>query len=165
MTVDFRIGNAEIEIWEDTYELTVARLVLNEAPEFLNDSLTGKQNFRSMANRAYSEFIAEHNLKDFDDMFSDDSSRIHVITQDMLDCIVNARELHELTIGEKVPGWALANGFIVLPDGSYRFYTEEEVDIATKESNTDADLARLMWFEWWLKWALDNCERPAIYCY
>lgn len=27
----------------------------------------------------------------------------------------------------------------------------------------DPDYARLIWFEWWIKWALKNCEYPAIY--
>ena len=27
----------------------------------------------------------------------------------------------------------------------------------------DAHLARALWLEWWMNWALENCERPAIY--
>jgi len=27
----------------------------------------------------------------------------------------------------------------------------------------DATLARLTWLEFWIRWALDNCEHPAIY--
>jgi hypothetical protein len=26
----------------------------------------------------------------------------------------------------------------------------------------DAVLAKLIWYEWWIGWALENCERPAI---
>ena len=26
----------------------------------------------------------------------------------------------------------------------------------------DGMLARLLWLEWWIEWALTNCERPAI---
>lgn len=41
-------------------------------------------------------------------------------------------------------------------------------DEATKTSTTpdegkyDPYLARLIWLEWWMTWALDNCETPAI---
>jgi hypothetical protein len=27
----------------------------------------------------------------------------------------------------------------------------------------DADLARLLWLEWWMGWALTHCQNPAIY--
>lgn len=30
-------------------------------------------------------------------------------------------------------------------------------------SDEDGALARLEWLWWWVRWALDNCERPAIY--
>lgn len=26
----------------------------------------------------------------------------------------------------------------------------------------DSDLACLIWLEWWMKWALENCQNPAI---
>ena len=26
----------------------------------------------------------------------------------------------------------------------------------------DANLARLLWLAWWMRWALDNCETPAF---
>jgi hypothetical protein len=29
--------------------------------------------------------------------------------------------------------------------------------------NKDGVLAKLIWYEWWIKWALNNCEYPAIY--
>ncbi len=29
-------------------------------------------------------------------------------------------------------------------------------------SNYDYDLARLMWLEWWMQWAVKNCETPAF---
>lgn len=29
--------------------------------------------------------------------------------------------------------------------------------------NYDYDKARLIWLEYWMKWALKNCETPAIY--
>jgi hypothetical protein len=25
------------------------------------------------------------------------------------------------------------------------------------------DLARLVWYEWWMAWALNHCEHPAVY--
>jgi hypothetical protein len=30
------------------------------------------------------------------------------------------------------------------------------------EGKYDPHLARLMWLEWWMDWALANCETPAI---
>jgi hypothetical protein len=29
--------------------------------------------------------------------------------------------------------------------------------------NSDGDLLRLTWLTWWVNWAVENCERPAIY--
>lgn len=29
--------------------------------------------------------------------------------------------------------------------------------------NADMHLVRLTWLEWWVRWAVANCERPAIY--
>lgn len=26
----------------------------------------------------------------------------------------------------------------------------------------DYDLARLLWLDWWMRWAVENCESPAI---
>lgn len=50
------------------------------------------------------------------------------------------------------PGWPVpaegGNDF----DGPY---TPETI-------NLDGDLARLIWLEWWVRWALDSCAIPAL---
>lgn len=30
------------------------------------------------------------------------------------------------------------------------------------QEGEDAILARLIWYGWWMRWALDNCEHPAV---
>ncbi len=57
------------------------------------------------------------------------------LTEDHLTQVREARELWEKDHPEASPGW---------------------------HDHQDAALAKLIWYEWWMTWALKNCRIPAI---
>jgi hypothetical protein len=65
--------------------------------------------------------------------------------------IQKARAKWAKTHPDSIPGF-VSDGFI---KDEYR----EEID----EERADPILARLIWLDYWMSWALENCEHPAIY--
>ena len=59
----------------------------------------------------------------------------------------------------------LVDGDLARINQALEVYQVRYPDIAPAfgESDEAADLARLLWLRWWVKWALDTCESPALY--
>lgn len=66
-----------------------------------------------------------------------------------LELISAALARRRVKAGGRKPGWN--------PNADWRGNPHEDDD------KYDGDLARLMWLEWWVRWALAECEIPAIY--
>jgi hypothetical protein len=149
MGYTFSIGNAVPELSKEYGDLRAGWVVEHEeneaAPAFLNDELTGHSNSRSPSYSTWHEFCKE---ADIFDVFYDERGRIdcghpgcRILTQKDLLKVKSALDVWRID-HDKPPGFCGWNG--------------------EDEGKYDAVLARLIWLEWWMRWALENCETPAI---
>lgn len=170
MGYDIYIGQAVIDeecVDEDSPRLTV-RVIgveLPDAPAFPNDPLSEHRNSRSPSYTGWSNFLQAAGLSELfmnnDNglmcehpgcckLFESHYTRIH-----------GALEAWRQRHSDAVPRFSSVEwgGFIMRRDG-HGAVAVEPSDEATEE---DSILARLIWLDWWVRWALDNCTLPAIY--
>jgi hypothetical protein len=150
MGYTFTIGNAVPRHDKSDFphlwaEWKVQKASHPEAPTFPNDAMTSNGNARSPSYGVWSEFCREVGLYDF---FYDSRGNLHAghpgcigLTKEDADAISAA--LTRYRAKAKLPpgfeGWGYKG-----PD------------------RYDAWLARLIWLDWWTRWAVENCETPAI---
>lgn len=48
------------------------------------------------------------------------------------------------------------------PEAVPRFWYADVGNTGSPSAEADAHLARLVWLEWWARWAYAHCRRPAI---
>lgn len=159
MGYTFTIGNAVPKFNKDDDYLYAAwevqPMLHNDAPMFPNDELTGNGNSRSPSYISWHEFCTDTGIYD---VFYNKSGNLHaghpgcvMLKRSDLERVKAARE-----------AW---QGTSTLPPGFSCFPVYDEVTKTIRypdEGKYDAHLARLIWLEWWMSWALDNCETPAI---
>lgn len=156
MGYTFRIGNAEPYHSKEDGILSagweVKDITLDDAPSFPNDDMTGKSNERSPSYSVWADFCRETGIYH---LFYDDRGHMlcghpgcMMITQEDLGVVRAARDRWQAkaTLPPGFAGWRVANGKVEYPDAD----------------KYDATLARILWLEWWMAWALANCETPAI---
>jgi hypothetical protein len=151
MGYSITIGNAVPFFSKDYDELyacwEVESATSDEAPTFINDQLTGNSNGRHPSYSAWSDFCRTTGLYDL--FYKEWEGLIHkhpgcvMITEDDYAEVHNALEKYKKT-ATKPPGF------------------DDWRDSADKIAY-DPYLARLMWLDFWMRWALDNCETPAIH--
>jgi hypothetical protein len=151
------IGEAQVDapgVDDDGLELSVRVFGMQhpEAPEFPGDNMTGKSNVRHPGYSQWATFCRETGLYE---LFLD---KVSGLMFSHPGCVVIRKEHHERIVKAlrdwqvkavgKVPGWDPTVGVFGAgnPDPKY-----------------DGNLARLMWLEWWFRWALKNCKIPALY--
>lgn len=158
----FIIGNAVLESHKENGDLITKWVVKSEkndnAPSFPNDEITGKSNTRSPNYLTWFNFCKETGISN---IFYDKSNFFRwkpfeciKLKYSTLKQIQKARKSWQKT-SSKPPGFEDCPKYNKLTD------SWEKVD----EGKYDACLARLLWLEWWMDWALVNCENPAIYNY
>jgi hypothetical protein len=155
MSYSIYIGEATTKIDRNSaIKISVEKTQNDAAPTFKNDGMTGKTNSRHPSYSGWEGFTKETGLYD---LFFDQEKglmREHpgcfLLTCNHLETIQKALKERQEWAKEK----GLEPGF--LPDGM--FFTEEV-------KNVDAHLARLIWLEYWVCWAIFNCKTPAIYNY
>lgn len=171
MGYSLTIGNAEpriptaAELDEDnTPRWQVRTISLNGAPSFPGDNMTGRSNDRSPSYTQWGNFVDEVGLRDL--FYGANSSNnggrytrdVCLIRQhpgiailrpaDLLE-IRQARERWEAKpwpTEERIAGWD----------------PEAKWDSDTFDPRYDGNLARLLWLEWWVAYALANCAIPAL---
>lgn len=159
MGYTFTIGNAVPEFSKDYGELSARWVVEAEthqnAPTFPNDNMTGCGNSRSPSYIVWADFCRNTGLSD---LFYDERGNLHaghpgcaILKRADLDRVKEAREAWQKKA-------TLPPGFEGYPEYNKETQTWESSDVGMY----DAILARLIWLEWWMEWALDNCETPAI---
>ena len=149
MGYSFKIGNGKFVTYSDDGETysrwEVENVHLENAPVFENDSLTGNSNSRHPSYTGWHDFCTQAGEEVFNLFYV--SPRGHhgpgtlipdhpggaKLEQKHLEIIKNARIRRE-NIGGK-PGF---------------------------NDDQDYTLARLMWLEFWIEWALNNCENPMF---
>lgn len=154
------IGNATVESGNDDGELwtrwTVAGATHPDAPVFPNDELTGNSNVRSPSYTGWHDFARDTGL---DRMFYDKDEGmlknhpgcVPLVEADHTDVLAALQRWKAKA--DKPPGFA----------GLDKFNEEtQKWEPSADEGRYDHTLARLMWLEWWIRWALDNCATPAF---
>ena len=152
MGYTFTIGNAEPEFSKEYFpELyatwVVSSISMENAPSFPND-VSNNKNSRSPSYITWADFCRS---TDIWSIFFDERGRLHAghpgcigITKEQVDFV--SKKLSNYRTNSK------------LPPGFERF----DGDYIDGPRNYDYHLARLIWLEWWMRWAVENCETPAI---
>lgn len=167
MGYNISIGNAVLQYYkgDEHIRVTVESAQHDEAPNHCE--YTGKGNSRSPSYTTWHDFCKEAGIHElfYGQGWSREERRYLECSDDFhretpllskhpgcftllpsdLEYVSAARVKREQTNGGKPPGfWELDKDW-------------KEID-----NGTDHVLARLLWLEFWIKWALENCERPAI---
>lgn len=151
MGYDIKVGNAVPHHDKDDFPTLSARWVvehqtLDEAPSFEGDEMTGKSNLRSPSYSTWHDFCKDTGLydmffEDYDGFFANHPG-CKGITQHDADEVTAALVRYRAK-AKLPPGFEKEWGY----DGPPHF---------------DYNLARLIWLEFWMQWAVKNCESPAI---
>jgi hypothetical protein len=150
MGYNFIVGNAVPKHSKDDFpELRASWQVeiveLPEAPSFPND-VANHSNYRSPTYSAWANFCRNTGLYEF---FYDECGHLHArhpgcigITKEDADFVTAALNRYRAKA--------------TLPPGFEKGWDHQG------PPNYDYDLARLIWLEWWMQWAVKYCETPAI---
>lgn len=151
MGYTFIIGNAVPEFDRECFPELIARWTVKymthpDAPVLPNDPITLNSNSRSPSYSVWADFCRSTGLYD---MFYNSGGNLIAghpgcmgITEDDADRVSEVLRLYQRRA--------------TLPPGF-----EKEWDYEG-EPNYDYHLARLIWLEWWMQWAVHNCDIPAI---
>jgi len=162
MGYDIRIGNAVPVHSKEDGQLyatwSVEPEAHEDAPTFPNDEMTRNTNSRHPSYSGWDNFCRDadiHSLfynKEYHDGLFDQHPGCVLLTQDHYTTVAVALENRRRVA-------TLPAGFAGYPE----FNTAtQKWDPHSDEGKYDATLARLIWLEYWIKWALENCETPAI---
>ncbi len=173
MSYDIYIGNAELlsewpgEDDEPVAEWTVNSHAEDAAPSFPFDTMTANGNSRHPGYSQWGDFCREAGLYDlfFGVEYGDPPGfgrerpregglmrhhpGIAPLTPAILATVTAARQRRQEQHPDAVPGWDFSS------------WQKPELDDGVR--GRDHILARLLWLEWWMDYALRTCERPAIY--
>lgn len=155
------IGNAELERTEDNYRVRVNGRTADGAPNFPGDDVgagTGV-NERWPSYSAWAEFLRNVGLYD---MFIDkeeglmrDHPGCKPITVTHVEDIEAALKAYKAAHPDAVPM------FVVRREGED--FIEHLRRSEREHIPSNGWLLRLEWLAWWCRWAVTNCENPAIY--
>lgn len=162
MSYSIYIGNAEVYAeWDPGYgespraEWQVNRVELPEAP-FTADN-TGRSNNRDPGYGQWAEFCRQTGLHrlffDKEDGLMREHPGCQRLERTHLDFIVDAHRTYSGRNPNRRPGAC---------ECSECQWSSKSTDIP-HDPSLDFNMCRLAWLEFWVRWALENCERPAIY--
>lgn len=148
MSYTITIGNAELCADDGTFSVYVPDVALDNAPRFPFDP-SENTNSRAPGYAMWANFCEESGLHELFFNHNDGLMREHpgcfVLTRDHLEVVRGVLGRWKRT---NEPGWDWSNWQSPDKDDGVR--------------GRDGALARLLWLEWWMDWALTNCFRPAI---
>lgn len=151
MGYTFTVGNAIPKCHKDDFPYLAAGWEVegarnDDAPVFPGDEMTGNSNSRSPSYTVWSDFARATGLYQF---FYDERGHLHAGHP-------GCRGLTPEDAGIVSAALAKYQAQATLPPGF-------ESDWLYKgPANFDYHLARLIWLDWWVRWAVANCETPAI---
>lgn len=142
MGYDIYIGEARVEVDQENGQIAVHVKAHTEpnAPRFDNDPLTENGNHRHPSYSAWGEFAEMFGLSDlfFDPefgLFRDHPGKV-LLTEQHYEKIYAANRRYQAAYPHSKPGFS--------------------------DDLVGCHLARGAWLEWWVRWALDNCQTPCI---
>lgn len=144
----------------------VRGVLSRDAPSFLGDEMTGQTSERSLSYTAWAEFCEAVGLyRLFFGVERGQASErggnaglmsrhpgAAVLTKAHHEEIAAALDRYRSAHPEARPGWR------VPVEGGDWFRGPWQPDT----EHLDGNLARLIWLEWWVRWALANCKIPAV---
>lgn len=125
-----------------------------DAPTFPGDKMTGDSNYRAPSYIAWSDFAKAVGLNAF--FFNKERGlmRSHPgevsFTKEHHKVVAEALSTYRASRPNVEPGWCECPKCSWMKDSK-----EPHVD-------RDGNLARLIWLEWWMRWALEKCKIPAF---
>jgi len=149
LTVSYSIWIGEARLDEaDEGDMTVSvrHEDLEKAPSLPHDEMTGRTNGRHPAYSGWSEFCDSVGLRK---LFFDTENGL---MRHHPGCFALKRKHHQVVVRalkqwrKRYPLAEPGFGPTGLNDGVLE----------------DCNLARLVWLEWWMGWALENCKQPAV---
>lgn len=156
------IGEAKMELPEEpdrSITVGVERLEREDAPEFPGDGTTGKSNQRSPSYTVWTQVMRDLLLYDW--MFDTESGIIRdhpgcvMLRREDQRIVTEARQRWQREHPETEPGWCSCVGCHV-------WKSIEAGTSLEPHRELDGVLARVLWLEWWITWALDHCAVPAF---
>jgi len=163
MSYDIYIGQAVVRSdFDKKYEEFYAEWVVEPqsligAPVFPNDGMTSNGNSRHPGYSQWSGFLDKCGLHDLffnkEEGLMREHPGIALLKPSHLERVREALAKWKLTASGKPPGFGSFPKFI---DGEWK---------SVDEDTYDSILARLLWLEFWMDWALRECECeiPAVY--
>lgn len=142
----------------------VKGLALDGAPEFPGDSMTGKGSSRSPSYSTWSEFCRNTGLYDL--FFGARYEPGREVTRDV--CLMRSHpgvamlrpsdllEIRHARIQWEAKSWPTPERIAGWDP------TKAWNDNSEPDPRYDGNLARLIWLEWWVAYALENMKRPAL---
>ena len=164
MSYDIYIGEAVVDVpsadtLRDGYnELSVCvdEFKLDDAPHFPHDEMTSNGNSRHPGYSQWSNFARQAGLHAFFFDKENGLMREHpgafMLTQDHSEVVSNALSKWRREHQAIEPGWC---GCVQC--------CGRMGDKAAKHVDRDGVLARLIWLDFWIRWAIGSCKVPAIY--
>jgi hypothetical protein len=120
----------------------------DDAPTFPHDEMTGKGNYRYPGYSGWADFCREAGLYD---LFLDRDGG-----EALMQNHPGIARLHPEHLTRIRAALKARRRTSTLPPGFAGWNGEDE-------GKHDHILARLIWLEYWMDWALRECERPAIF--
>lgn len=168
MSYDIYIGNAELETdwpgedWDGPHaEWVVSGMTHPDAP--FKPDMTENSNG---CHPGYGQWGDAMRTLGLDDVwFAEETGLlsmhpgIKVLTAEHLARFESAREAYRAEHPDRRPGFCPCYDC----DALGRFKRGAAEDGPPHDPTWDSNLSRLDWMCWWAKWALENCERPAVY--
>lgn len=151
------IGNAKPFHSKDDGELyacwDVEGMTHADAPTFANDEMTGNSNSRSPSYTAWKDFAVATGL---DDLFFE---KWEGLLRSHPGCVM-LTQAHAKAITEALARYTRSKpaGF----DGFPKFNEATKELVTPDAGKYDAHLARLLWLQWWVTYAVEHCETPAL---
>ena len=149
------IGNAELEYdqKEEYVDIGVKQIVLPDSPFEINNQMSmSYTHWHEWSQRAF-VYSYMYGLNGGNRQSSPDDGSF-VLSGRLENGIIEYHPGASVINERDIVFWEkkMAAFKELYPDVKPRFY----------HSNNDAALARMVWFHYWTKWAVENCERPVI---
>lgn len=159
----YNIGIGELEVtYNDEYISIDARAETHpDAPDLGNGDASGKGNYRYPGYSSFANWCDELNIRS---VFYEEGGTDYYsgkVRWNMKGGHPGATPLTQSiydTIKSTLDKYRLDHPNSVLPTA------ENTKDLKPFDDDPEHDytLARLVWFEFWMKWALENCKQPVI---
>ncbi len=153
MGYNITIGNAELYTEpEDLRAGYTVQWIKNEDAIHIENDDTDKTNSRSPSYTVFTEWAREVGLSDYFGNKETGLMREHP-------GIFKLSDIHLKEIRLAIEKYKTKH-----PDVKPGFWLDDSTDWtkSIEDPTLSPSLARLVWFEYWIDWALKNCEIPAI---